>query len=117
MNPIYTILRPFILPLVIALVASGAVTGAYFYAKHKGYAQCEADTKAEAALAAAAQVKEAQDKALALEAELEKQRKRADQLNESLNDEIANRPVYRECHVPADGVQLLQRALAATGPR
>lgn len=55
-----------------------------------------------------------QEKAMALETELERQRAANRSITQRLNHELQSNPVYRSCVVPADGVRLLREAI--TGP-
>lgn len=98
--------------LVAALVAGGSLTILYYQVKGKGKAECQAEFAAQVQAAKDAATTAANKRALELEAQLAQYRAQNQELNESLNHELAKEPVYRECRVPADGVRILNRALA-----
>lgn len=101
-----------------AMVVGGSLTFLYYQVKGEGKAECQAEYAAQVQAAKDAATTAANKRALKLEAQLAQSRAHNQELNESLNDELAKHTVYRECRVPADGVRIINRALAgSTGTR
>lgn len=108
----FIFLRPFLPYIIAAVVALAGFGGLYAWVRYQGVvAEREAQYKKDverykAAVAKAATISEG------LEQKLAQTRAEVLKLNERLNDEVTNNPVYVECRVPADGVRVLNQALA-----
>ncbi len=60
------------------------------------------------------QAKAAYEASKALEQELADIRRQYDKINKDLQNETKANPVYGECRVPANGLRILQQAVAAS---
>lgn len=117
MNPMITIIRPYASYALAIAMALGAAGGVYWYIRHQGVLAAEQAQREREVANYKAAAEHANQVALQLETKLAQAQAQAQEINERLNDELQKHPVYRECKLPADGVQLLNRALAGPGAR
>lgn len=111
------LVRPYLLHIALGVAALGIVVGGYYFIRHQGVVAAEREQREREMAAYKAAAERAQAIAKELEDNLARAKAEANQLNERLTDELQKSPVYRDCRVPADGVQLLQRALAGPAAR
>lgn len=107
-------LRPFLPYLLGVGLALAGAGGLYWYIRHQGVlAEREAVFRAQVAEYQAA-VAKAQAISVDLETKLHHSRAEVTKLNGRLRHELGKDPVYRECVLPDDGVQLLDSAIATS---
>ena len=110
----FALVRPFLPYLISGVLALTAVSGVYLYVRQQGVnAEREKQYKLQIENYKKS-VEKANAVATVLESNLAAVEATNRQLNKRLNNELSKDPVYRECVVPADGLRLLNEAIANT---
>lgn len=108
------LLRPFLPYILIGLLGTVGVGGAYFYIRQQGVAaEREAQFLREIE-AYKREVVKSQKVSRDLEVALASSRQQIRKINERLARELGKDPVYRECVTPDSGMQLYNATRAGT---
>jgi hypothetical protein len=105
------------LGLIVLLGAVALSSGAYFYGRWDGSTACDARHEAAALADYQKRTEDGNARATVLESELTASRDFSRALERQVDDEIKENELYNSCIVPANGVFLVNSALAGKPAR
>lgn len=103
--------------LIAAAVSLALTTGAYFYGRWDGSAACDARHAEAAAAELQRRMEDGAARATVLESELSTSRDFVRALERQIDDEINSNSIYRDCVLPANGLWLINSAIAGKPAR